>query len=74
LSEVAFTKTVYVRGLDRNSIALALSFFQRKKIAQAIKTAASRVLIVHGPRMDTSAPGLPDFSWYNLPKLEKYTK
>jgi hypothetical protein len=21
-----------------------------------------------------STPGLPDFSWYNLPKLEKYSK
>jgi hypothetical protein len=36
-------------------------------------TACRRFLYV-GNDNDTSASGLPDFPWYNLPKREKYTK
>jgi hypothetical protein len=32
------------------------------------------VLLYPGLKIYTLHPGLPDFSWYNIPKREKYTK
>jgi hypothetical protein len=46
-----------------------ISFEERQRESRAPKNSFSTFLLLH-----QLGAGLPDFSWYNIPKREKYTK
>jgi hypothetical protein len=58
------------RAADINHI-LGLPF---QPFSEAERNITGFLRNVHVPRMAAVTAGLPDFSWYNIPKREKYTK